>query len=75
MKNITISVSEDLARWARIWAAEHDSSISALLSRLLQEKRESESRYQSSMDNFFSRPASPISDGSSYPRRDSLYDR
>jgi hypothetical protein len=75
MKNVTVSIPEELARWARLWAAEHDSSVSGLLSRLLQEKKESESRYQASMDSFLSRPATRLSDGSAYARRDSLYDR
>jgi hypothetical protein len=55
MKNVTVSILEELARWARLRAAEHDSGVSGLLSRLIQEKRESESRYQSSMDGFLSR--------------------
>ncbi len=75
MRNVTVSIPEELARWARIWAAEHDSSVSGLLSRLLQEKMESESRYQSSMDSFLSRSATNLSDGASYPSRDSLYEQ
>ena len=75
MKNITVSLTEELARWARHWAAEHESSVSGLLSLLLQEKRENETRYQASMDSFLSRPATMLSDGSPYPSRDSLHDR
>jgi hypothetical protein len=75
MKNVTVSLSEELARWARHWAAEHESSVSGLLSLLLQEKRESEMLYKSSMDRFLSRPATRLSDGSGYPSRDELHDR
>ena len=75
VKYVTISIPEELARWARLWAVEHESSVSGLLSRLLQEKKESELRYQSSMDSFLSRPVTRISGGESYPGRDSLYDR
>ena len=75
MKNITVSLPEELARWARLWAAEEDSSVSALLARLLQEKRESESRYQAAMTQFLSVKATIISDGSAYPSRESLHER
>ncbi|MDA8411793.1 MAG: hypothetical protein M0001_15580 [Treponema sp.] len=75
MKNITVSLPEELARWARLWAAEEDSSVSALLARLLQEKRESESRYRAAMTQFFSGMATRISDGSAYPSRESLHER
>jgi hypothetical protein len=75
VKNVTVSIPEELARWARVWAAEHESSVSGLLSCLLREKKESELRYQSSMDSFLSRPVTRISGGESYPGRDSLYDR
>ncbi|HUX38084.1 MAG TPA: hypothetical protein VMV44_09315 [Rectinemataceae bacterium] len=75
MKNITVSLPEELARWARLWAAEQDSSVSALLARLLQEKRESESRYQAAMTQFLSQKATRISDGSAYPSRESIHER
>lgn len=35
MKNITVSVSEDVYRAARMWAAEHDTSVSALVAEYL----------------------------------------
>ena len=75
MKNVTVAIPEDLARWARHWAAEHESSVSGLLSRLLQEKREKESLYQTSMDRFLSNSGEVLSDGSALPSRDSLYER
>lgn len=39
MRNITITVPEDLARWARRQAAEKDVSVSKLVSRMLEEER------------------------------------
>jgi hypothetical protein len=35
MKNITVSVSEDVYRAARVWAAEHDMSVSGLVAEYL----------------------------------------
>ena len=75
MKNITVSMPEDLARWARVWAAENETSVSGLLSQLLQEKRERESRYQSAYQEFLAEKPVLLSDGSAYPSRESLYER
>jgi len=36
MKNITVAVSEDSHRKARVWAARHDTSVSAIVAFLLQ---------------------------------------
>jgi hypothetical protein len=38
LKNVTITLDEDVARWARIWAAERDTSVSRLVGELLREK-------------------------------------
>lgn len=54
MRNITISLSDELAQWARVWEAQHDTSISAMLSQTLKEKIELESRYAIAQDRFFS---------------------
>lgn len=75
MRNVTISIPDDLARWARVWAAEHDSSVSAMLSDMLQELRDRESRYASAMQCFFAADAADLSGGTAYPERAGLYDR
>ncbi len=75
MKNITVSMPEDLARWARVWAAENETSVSGLLGQLLQEKREKESRYQSSYQEFLAERPAELSGGQPYPGRESLYER
>ena len=38
MKNVTITLDEEVARWARIRAAERDTSLSRLVGKLLREK-------------------------------------
>ncbi len=75
MRNVTISLTDELVRWARVWAAEHETSISAMLSQILKEKMEKETRYLSSMNDFLSMDVRELSDGSAYPSRDSLHDR
>ncbi len=38
MKNVTISLNEKIARWARVKAAEQDKSLSRFLAELLEER-------------------------------------
>ncbi|MCX5892617.1 MAG: DUF6364 family protein [Deltaproteobacteria bacterium] len=50
MKKITITLDEEVARWARIQAAERNTSISSLLGELLKEKRQEEDDYRLAME-------------------------
>lgn len=45
MKNITVSVDDETYRRARIKAAEHDTSVSAVVKRLLTEFAEGENTF------------------------------
>ena len=38
LRNITITVSEEAARWARIKAAQEDTSVSKLVGRMLEDE-------------------------------------
>lgn len=75
MRNITISLEEDLAKWVRVWAAEHDTSVSALLAKVLREKKEAESTYSHAYHSFLDSQPQKISHGRGYPTRDQLYGR
>lgn len=76
MKNVTLSIDDDLARWARVRAAELDISVSRMLSDLLREMRERESRYEAAMRRSLSRKPTVIAEpGSRYPGRDELHER
>jgi hypothetical protein len=75
MKNITISVDDEVARWARIWAAEMDTSVSQLVGQLLKEKMEHERGYRAAMRRDLARTASALKKDGKYPTRDELYDR
>ena len=60
MKNVTITLDEKVARWARIKAAEQDTSVSRLVGEMLREKMMSERSYHSSMRRYLSREASSV---------------
>ena len=53
MRNVTITLDEKVARWARIRAAERDTSLSRLVGELLREKMIQEESYQERCNDTF----------------------
>jgi len=76
MKNVTITLDEKVARWARIRAAEEDTSVSRLVGEMLREKMAAEQAYQTAMEEYLSRsPQKLKKKGAKYPKREDLYAR
>jgi predicted nucleic acid-binding Zn ribbon protein len=75
MRNITISLEDRVARWVRVWAAKHDTSVSKLLSHMLEEKMEVEEEYSAAMKQFLGRTPVLLKKSGRYPTRDSLHER
>ena len=76
MQNVTITLEEEVARWARIRAAVENKSVSRLVGEMLKQYMNREEGYDSAMKDFLSRKAQPISRAArKYPRRKDLYDR
>lgn len=76
MKNVTISLDEDVARWARIRAAEREISVSRLIGEMLKQRMSEEEAYGSAMRQYLSRSAkAPKQPGAGYPERSELHDR
>lgn len=76
MRNVTISLDDQTAAFARRLAAEREISVSRLVAELLEEKRRSSEAYQAAMRSYFSRRPRILSNpGDRYPTRDELYDR
>jgi hypothetical protein len=76
-RNMTITLTEDVARWARIKAAEQDTSVSQLVGDMLGEKMRNEGAYQAAMRDHFAmiKPVKFEKPGGRFPTRDELYDR
>jgi hypothetical protein len=74
MKNVTITLEEEVARWARIRAAELDTSLSRLVGEMLKDQMVAEKGYDTARRRYLSRKAAPIS-SAPYPRRDDLHER
>lgn len=76
MKNITITLDERTAAWARIYAAQRGKSLSRLLGEILQERMREVRDYNEAMRRFLSKkPVKMKPVGERYPTREELYDR
>jgi hypothetical protein len=74
LRNITITLDEEVARWARIKAAEEDTSVSQLVGHLLRQFMQQQRAFDRARRDFQRLASSVISD-SPYPRREDLHDR
>ena len=76
MKNVTITLEEEVLRWAKVWAASHDTSVSRMLGEELKRKMLSEQRYERARKRFQGKePKALKPKGTPYPDRESLYER
>lgn len=76
MKNVTVTLDPEVARWARIRAAEEDTSVSRFLGELLRREMTAEAAYRSAMERFLARGPGQLRDSPRpYPSRDDLHER
>jgi hypothetical protein len=76
MKNVTITLDDEVARWARIRAAEKNTSVSRLVGNLLKEKMQEETDYALAMEQYLTiQPVVLKQVGDRYPRREELHER
>lgn len=75
MKNVTISMDEEVAAWARVAAARAEQSVSRFVGELLRQHMEAERRYEEAMRAFFAREPTGGSGDADLPGRDEVHDR
>ena len=75
MKNVTITMDDKVADWARMEAARRNTSVSRLVGEMLAEKMRHDDSYERAMNDWLSRQRSWKSDGRAYPARDEVHDR
>jgi plasmid stability protein len=75
MRNVTITMDEDVARWVRIEAAKHDVSVSRFVGEALRERMQAAVVYEEAMRAFLAAEPLGRSDGARLPARDEIYDR
>jgi plasmid stability protein len=73
MKNVTVTLDEETARWVRIEAARRDESVSSLLRDLVREHIGGRESYRAAMARYLSREPRKL--GGPRPSREALHDR
>lgn len=74
MKRITITLDEEVARWARIKAAARNTSVSRLVGEMLKEKMQKEKAFLLVMEQYLgAKPQVLKKAGERYPRREELH--
>lgn len=77
MKNVTITLDEETAAWARVHAARRNVSLSRFVGELLREHMSEMREYDRAMRRYLSRGPFKALKGSPqrYPARDELHER
>lgn len=73
MKNVTVTMDDAVADWARVEAAKRNISLSRMLGELLAEKMRQDDAYERAMQEWLQRDVTFRSDGAPYPKREDLY--
>jgi hypothetical protein len=76
MKNITVTLDDETAKWVRVKAAEQNKSMSRFLGDLLQQHMKDRTAYQRAMEQWQSKqPYVLRAPGEALPTRDEIHDR
>ncbi len=77
VKNVTITLDEETAAWARVHAAEENMSLSRFIGEMLRRQMRESHEYQEAMRNYLSRGSFKVLRGPAerYPTREELHDR
>jgi hypothetical protein len=76
MKNVTITLDEKTAAWARGHAAQHAMSLSRFVGELLEKTMRQSREYERAMRSYLSRRPKVLKKrGARYPRREELHER
>ena len=74
MKNVTVTMEDSVADWARMEAARRNTSVSRMVGELLAEKMRHDDAYDRAMREALEFKSWGSSDGR-YPTREETYDR
>ena len=74
LRNVTITLEEEVVRWARVEAAKQETSVSRLLGRILAERMTQQDEYRRAMRRALGRKPFLKTDGK-YLSREEAHDR
>jgi hypothetical protein len=76
VKNVTITLDPETAKWLRIQAAEENKSVSRFVGELLQQHMKDRTSYLRAMRSFLSKPPYKLREpGEPLPTREELHER
>jgi hypothetical protein len=75
MRNVTVTMEDTVADWARMEAARRNTSVSRMIGEMLSDKMRHDDAYERAMRDWLSRDRPWKSDGSKYPAREETHDR
>lgn len=73
MRNVTVTMEDSVADWARMEAARRNTSVSKLVGEMLAEKMRHDDAYERAMNEWLRRDLRFTSDGNPYPKREEIY--
>jgi hypothetical protein len=73
MKNVTVTMEDSVAEWARLEAARRNTSVSRLVGEMLTEKMRHDDAYERAMNEWRQRERPLFSIGGPYPKREEIY--
>jgi hypothetical protein len=74
MKNVTVTMEDTVADWARMEAARRNTSVSRMIGEMLADKMRHDDAYERAMQDWVSRERTWVSNGRRVARED-LHDR
>jgi hypothetical protein len=74
-RNMTITVDEDVARWARVKAAQEDTSVAQLVGEMLRRHMLEDDAYERAMKEFLAQRPTALRRRGRYPSRDQMHER
>ena len=76
LKNVTVTLDEETASWARVEAARQDTSVSKLLGEILRAEMRQETQYEAARQSYQAQePGVHRCHGQPLPSREELHDR
>jgi hypothetical protein len=76
MKNITVTLDETTAAWARVYAARQNKSLSRYLGELLNRTMREAREYEDAMQRYLAKKPSRLNRRNApYPAREELHER
>ena len=76
MRNVTITLDEDVARWVRVKAAKQETSVSRFVGEMVRERMRSEDTYEEARRQFFAIEPRPLrASDTRLPSREEIHDR